>query len=192
MKKKFLFAIWAVCALILLGGCSQESYQLKEEEYYLDMAKSLDIAFPELTFEHAKDLNSGTLYLMFTYFVTTQKLYNSGEDFKVGNIYQIPKNTIEEVLKEYLGVKSFDGKSLHSENLVYNESTKQVVTEIFGAFGGTRDSKLDSLEYLGGNKVKFIVSFFQEDGALRQIKEYQIKQKDDENTYTLLSILNKQ
>ena len=94
MKRKYLSIFLIICTFFLMGGCSQDSYELKEEEYYLNLAKSLDTAFPELTFEHGKELDSNTLYLMFTFFVTTQKLYKSGEDLKTGNIYKIPIETI--------------------------------------------------------------------------------------------------
>lgn len=189
MKRKYLSVFLLICTFLLFGACSQDSYELKEEEYYLNLAKSLDTAFPELTFEHGKELDNNTLYLMFTFFVTTQNLYHSGEDFKTGSIYQIPVDTIEKVLKEYLDVKTFDGKALNCKSISFNENTNQIVTETIGAFGGTRNAKLDSVEYLGNNKVKFTVTY-QEDGSTKKTNEYQIKQKDNETSYTLIHIMN--
>ena len=151
------------------------------------LAKQTDLAFPELSFTSTNELNADTLYLFFHFFVRTNALYANGEEFKKGNHYEIPVSDIKKVLDDYLGAKNFKPEEL-SKKEMYDKEKGIIKTKTLSVFGGSRHVKLDDKKYLGGHKVQFTTSFYDDDKKYLYSKTMVIYEKENENKYQIVSI----
>ena len=175
--------------MMLLSSSCGKPYTFRDDNFYTMLAKQTDLAFPELTFTSANDLNADTLYLFFHFFMKTNALYAAGHDFQKKNGYEIPVSKIKKVLYDYLGTTNFDPNQL-SDKKLYDSKKDIIKIKTLPAFGGSRHVKLKSKKYIGGNKVKFTVSFYDSHQKSLYDKTIVISQKSNENKYQLQSIEN--
>lgn len=186
------------------GSKSEESYKFKDDDYYTQLAENIDICFlePELIFADASQISQKDLYLFFCFIVSSENLYNDGNDWRdeANSVFRVPVSLIEPLLKKYLEIDSFDPVKAFGEEKQkyegipvecgYNKDKDEYVTPVFAGFGGARFTKLLEKKYLGDNVVEITVGFYDEDhNEMYYKKVLKIKENPgNDKEYKLLAI----